>query len=469
MIFRTNRCCPAPIAVALFFFPALLSAQLSIFRPKIGAPAFPLTNGIFAVEVEAAPGLAANGWSAWLANDLRSWTCSVERAAYGRLVDCHSTTGYLLHVRAPAAIPPEVFQLTVKHAAAGAAANRHSVKILRNYETNFYILHYADPQVEQEKATLSNGTGGRHGSVQAISWTVPAINLINPRFLINTGDEVDNGVAELYPKYLDAIATLDAPLLITRGNNDRGSYELWKRDIGPATYSITMGSFYVCMKDYESNDCLAWFTNDYAASFADTNIAFRLFGQHYNTGGSGYAPPAGQYPHLMLVGHNHVFATLSADPYPVLSTRKAWDYGACAIFEFHKTSGGWKCPNATDHGASNKLLLYGDWGRPSHVANSFLRANDGTALTNTACITNSLDYDFWDGRVRFLMRKTAAGYAVSGGEKTAEYDYTATNTAVLVKVNIRRNALTAVTVSPNRPAAGGAALPATPTTGATFR
>ena len=450
---HNTRCLQALIAIQIFFYlglvPALLSAPISIFRPKIGVPAFPLTNGIFDVEIEAAPGLAANGWSALLANDLRSWTCSVQRVAYGRYVNCNSRTGYLLSVRAPAAISPEVFNLTVQHASAGSAASRHSVKILRNYETNFYILHYADPQVEKEKATLANGVGGRHGSIQAIYWAVPAINLINPRFMFNTGDEVDNGIEVLYPKYLDAITTLDVPLLITRGNNDCGNFDNWQRDIGQPTYSITLGSFYICMKDYESNDNLAWFTNNYAESFANTNITFRLFGQHYNTGDCCYAPPPGQYPDLMLVGHNHLFATLRIDPYFVLSTRKAWDYGASAIFEFIKNDRGWTCPNKTIHGTSNKLLLYGDWGQPCYVTNSFLHSNNGTEFTNTTFITNGLDYDFWDGRVCFLMRKTGSGYAVSNGEKVAEYDYTATNTAVLVKVNIRRNSLTTVTVAPD--------------------
>ncbi len=432
----------------LSLIPTLLSAQLSIFRPKIGVPEFPLTNGTFNAEIEAAPGLAVNGWSALLANDLRNWTCAVQRVTYGRLVHCNSQTGYLLTIRTPAGIAPELFNLTVKHAAAGSAANRHCVKILRNYETNFYILHYADPQVEKEKATSANGAGGRHGSVQAIYWAVPAINLINPRFMFNTGDEVDNALEELYPKYLDAIATLNVPLLITRGNNDVGNFDNWKRDIGQPTYSITLGSFYVCMKDFESNASLTWFTNDYAGSFANTNITFRLFGQHYHTEDCSYAPLPGQYPDLMLVGHNHIYATLSVDPYYVLSSRKAWDYGACSIFEFLKNGRGWICPNKAIHGTRNKLLLYGNWGQPCHVTNSFLRSNNGSALANTTFITNGLDYDFWDGRVRFLMRKTDSSYTVSGGEKVAEYDYTTTNTAVLVQVNIRANSLTTLSVAP---------------------
>jgi len=429
--------------------PALLTAEMSIFRPNIGVPAFPLTNGAFNVEIESTPGLASNGWGVLLVNDLRSWTCSVERVEYGQYVYCNSATGYLLTARAPVNMAPEVFNLQVSHDSAGSATNRHCVKILRNYETDFYVLHYADPQVETENATSANGGGGSHGSVQAIYWASSAYSLINPRFMFNTGDEVENGVAGFYPKYLEAINVIKAPLLITRGNNDaKGDFTNWKRDVGQPTYSITIGSFYVCMKDYGTNESLSWFTNDYAASFADSNITFRLFGQHYTNGGFAYNPPAGQYPDLMLVGHNHAFATLSTNPYYVLSSGPGWDYGAVAIFEFVKTNNGWVCSNKTIHGTTDKLQVYGDWGQPCLVTNTFLYANNGTMFTNTTYITNSLNYDFLDGQIRFLMRKTAAGYTASGGEITGEYDYSLTNTAVVVKVNIRGNALTTVAVLP---------------------
>ncbi len=445
---RGSVCALTLFAACVSLFPSDLSAQISIFRPKFGVPVFPLTNGAFQAEIQAAPGLASNGWSILLLNDLRSWTCSLERVEYGYYVYCNSTTGYQLTVRTPADAPPDTFKLRISHSVAGTTTNRHCVRILPAYETNFYILHYADPQVETDNATAANGAGGSHGSVQAMNWASSVYSLINPRFMFDTGDEVENGVASFYPKYLDAADAIGSPLLVTRGNNDYGSFADWKRDIGQPTYSITMGSFYVVMKDYNASENNAWFTNDYAQSFANTNIKYRLFGQHYNSGGSAYAPAAGQYPDLMLVGHGHTFTTVSSSPYYVLESGPGWNYGAVGIFEFFKSGTTWVCSNKTIHGGANALYVYGDWGNPRKLTNTFAYANNGTVFTNTTYITNSLNYDFWDGRVRFLMRQSAAGYSVSGGEKIDEYDYNGTNTAVLVKVNIRRNAQTTVTVSP---------------------
>lgn len=434
---------------AILAGPVTGQAQVSILCPNIGIPAFPLTNGTFGIEVQAAPGLASNGWSVLLLNDLRSWTCAVERVDYGFVVYGNTTTGYLLTARAPATAAEEVFRLRIGHSVAGAATNRHCVSLLSNYETNFYILHYADPQVETVSATAANGAGGAHGSVQSVQWAAGVFSLIHPRFVFNTGDEVENGVAGYYPLYLDAIDPIGAPLLITRGNNDsQGSYANWKRDLGQSTYTLTMGSFYVAMCDYSTNDLRSWFTNDYGRSFTNTAIKYRLIGQHYNSGMSAFAPAAGQYPDLMLVGHNHTFSTLASSPYYILSSGPAWNYGNVGFFEFRKSGDTWSCSNIAVHGGSNKLNAFSDWGALQYVTNRFLVANDGTAWTNRATITNALAQDFWDGRVRFLMRKSATGYTVGGGEKIAEYDYTATNSAVLVKVNIRHNAETAVTVSP---------------------
>lgn len=435
---------------ALLGCAAVARAQVSLFRPNLGVPAFALTNGTWNVEVEATTGLASNGWSGVLANDLRSWTCTVERVDYGNCVFDRTLPGYQLVLRAPPDAPPEVFQLVVGHSAAGADTNRHCVSILQEWDASFYILHYADPQAETTNATAANGAGGSHGSIQAIQWAAPVFSLIHPRFMLNTGDEVENGVATMYPKYIDAVEAIGAPLLITRGNNDaQGSLPNWKRDIGQPTYSLTLGSFYVIMKDYGANENYAEFTNDYASSFTNPAIAYRLFGQHYSSGGSVYSPPAGQYPHLMLVGHNHTFSTLSTTPYPILSSGPGWDYGAVGLFAFHPQGAGWACSNIAGYGAVNKIAVFGSWGAPRSVTNWFLVPNDGAAATNTTWVTNSLDYDFWDGRVRFLMRKSSTGYTVSGGDKLAEYDYAGgSNTAVLVKVNLRRNALTEVTVSP---------------------
>jgi hypothetical protein len=427
-------------------------AQFSIARPNYGVPEFAEPGGTFRVEVKASAGLTNTLWSAVLVNDLRSWTGVVEQVEYGSHVDNNTLVGYELKVRVPADISPEVFNLVISHPSGGAATNRNAVSIVPDLEANFYILHYADPQAEAyEPDNADTGMHGTHGSIREMYWHAPAMRLINPRFMFDTGDELDNvygtSVAR-YQEYIDAMCHMGVPVLATRGNNDSVvTVADWRSTIGIETYSLTMGSFYVCQKDYNANDYTAWLTNDYAASFTNAAIKYRLFGQHFIVGGAGWMPPAGQYPGLMLVGHGHVNSTLLSSPYYIIETQQACNKGAVGFFEFARGSTNWTCTSLTNIPAAQFQVMSA--GAVARIANTFAFTNNGSCSSNTATIVNQIPHDFWDGRVRFLMQYSAAGYSVSNGVKLAEYACNDnSNMAVVVKVNIAKSATTVVGIQP---------------------
>jgi len=434
---------------------ASANAAVTIARPSFGVPEFAEPGGTFRAEVLGSSGLNTNQWAAFLINDLRTWTGKVERAEYGRYIDNNSTTGYQLTVRVPADISPEVFKLNIQHPVGGEATNRHAVSIVRSFADDFYILHYADPQAQTNDATAASGLTGGNGCIQEIYWHTPVFNLINPRFLIDTGDELDNSYVSgaHYEAYKDAMDTLTVPVLVTRGNNDiTANGSDWQGQIGQSTYSITMGSFYVLMNDYTVNTDYAWLTNNYASSFSRTGITFRLIGQHYYSTNYAFSPHAGQYPDLMLIGHVHSSATIQTTPYTILRTVHGCDYGKTAMIELFRGATNWACPSLTNQPTGtapggNVIQPVGDWGGPRLTMISSL-PNDGSAFSNTITIINNIAKRFWDGRVRFLMKHAPLGYKVGGGVELCEYDYAAgSNTAVLVKVDITSLASTVVSIS----------------------
>ena len=434
-------------AALLFCFLASPAQALTISRPNFGVPEFAEPGGVIHVEVKNAAGLDPALWSATLANDLRSWTATVELAEYGTLVDNNTASGYRLTVRLPADIPPEVHNLVVSHQAGGTASNKNAVGVVSSFESDFYILHYADPQAES--ATASDpvtGMYGNHGSLQEAGWHAPVIRLANPRFLFDTGDELDNklGSATTYGQYKDAMCATGVPVLVTRGNNDSTiTAAVWRSIFGVESYSITMGSFYVCQKDYLENNFSTWFLADYAASFANPAIKFRLFGQHYNSGGATWLPAAGQYPNLMLVGHGHVNATLQSSPYPILETQQACNKCAVGFYNFHRTATGWTC---TTIGSQWFQMMSS--GATAKLQCQFYSPNDGTATANSAAITNALAARFHDGRIRFLMQSASLGYQVTGGQILSTYSYNGgANTAVLVKVDIPASGSAALSIT----------------------
>ena len=436
----------------------------SIPRPNFGVPAFVQPGATFQAEVEADADLTNVAWTAALANDLRAWTGAVEQVAFGRCIDNDTAVGYRLTIRVPEDAPPETFDLAIAHPGGVAVVNRHAVRVVQNLETNFYVLHYADPQVGGcEPTDPATGQCGSHGSLREIYWHAPAIGLINPRFVLDTGDELDDPYCAYavsnYQQYVEAMCQSGVPVLATRGNNDDLiSSPEWRSTIGVETYAVSMGSFWVFQKDYVENAYGAWFTNAYAASFTNPAIQYRLFGQHFSDGGSSWLPPAGQEPDLMLVGHVHVNSTIQAEPYPILSTEAAFHKGAVGFFEFARTESGWTCPSLDDVAANQFQLMSS--GAVARISGAFACANDGTAATNSIAIVNQIPRRFWDGRVRFLMPATNVEYVVSNGEKLAEYAYNdGANAAVVVRIDIAPGATTTVGI---RPAVAGQAPHGTP-------
>ena len=428
-------------------------AQILIARPSFGVPEFAEPGGTFHVEVLATNGLSPNSWQVILANDLRSWTCTVDQAESGMFVDNETVAGYRLTVQTPPDLPPEVFQLTVAHPDAGIATNVNAVGIVPDFESDFYILHYADPQAGGfEPTNPETGQCSKNGSIREIYWQAPAFRLINPRFMFDTGDELDDPyyayTATNYQQYIAAMCRIGVPVLVTRGNNDDLiSAEDWRRTIGIETYSIAIGSFFVCQKDYNEDHFTAWFTNNYAASFTNPAIGFRLFGQHFSDSGCSWRPPDGQYPDLMLVGHIHVNSTVQSDPYPVLSTEAANNKGAVSLVEFLHSGTSWSCPTPTNLPAAQFQVMSS--GAVARIAATFANPNDGTAISNSATIVNQIPLRFWNGRLRFLMPCAAAGYIVSNGTILAQYSYhDGSNLAVVVKVDIAASAATEVGIQP---------------------
>ncbi|MBO5059447.1 MAG: metallophosphoesterase [Clostridia bacterium] len=69
------------------------------------------------------------------------------------------------------------------------------------------------------------------------------------------------------------------------------------------------------------------------------------------------------------------------------------------------------------------------------IEERFYNPNDGTSDYNIATVKNMIDFNFYDGRVRFIMQPGT--YKVDGGELLSQYtSYDDTKTIVIAKVNI---------------------------------
>jgi len=395
----------------------------------------------------------------------------VQSAVYSTIH--HNTeSGWKLTIAVPADVPPELMDLNITHITGGNDLTNRAVSVVSNFETDFYILHTSDQHITAYTAISPNG--GAHptygnGSTQSMGWAAGVINLINPRFVVYTGDNLVlyydaaswAGMTEARNRcqlYLTALWQYKIPTLVTTGNHDIGfsdyiSVNEWRNayeeEFGQRSFSFYMGSFYVLTNEWSSNEFLSWAKSDYAAAYANPNVKYRLIAQHYCDGLSGWTTVAGSSNpcNLTIVGHNHAIRTLQTSPYLVYSDGTGQDYQRSGFYDFRRTPTGWTCMQATSHVNNVDIFkLFGDWGNPGKVRSSFATVNNGTEIANTAEIINDLPQDFYNGRVRFLMKQ--GNYRAIGGDIEAQYDYASgTKTAVVVKVNIRKDTTSTVSIT----------------------
>lgn len=460
----------------VFFTSCILFAKaipdsLDVLVPRAHNPAFVEPGGAFEVEIRGAAKIPAAKFTAILKNDLKSWPVVVKSAKYGRIH--HDTEdGWKLTITVPANVPPELMELEIRQRSGIVGRSIRSVSVVPNFETDFYMLQQSDQHLTTDLAVEPGGkssTKWGNGSKQALTWLTSIVNLINPRFLLHTGDnmqlynEADNwcGIDEAkrrVKRFINGLSGYTIPTVVVTGNHDIGfkNYVLneeWREEyenvMGQKAFSFHMGSFYVLATEWTNTEFLNWARADYRASWSDPSVKYRLLAAHYYDGLAGSTTVAGSDEHpcdLLLVGHNHITKTLQEIPYYVLSAGTAQNYQRAAFFDFKHTNTGWTTSQPASHADNiNVHKLVGDNGAPT-VSIVYGSANEGTAKSNTAAVTNNLPHDFYNGRIRFLMPK--GKYTATGGTILVQYDYAeGKKTAVDVRVNIRANAVSTVSVS----------------------
>src|SRR4051794_19065639 len=170
----------------------------ALWRPRLITPAIVAldtpANREFTAEVRGSA--TAREWSASIANDLKSWPCQVVSATHAT-INRDTEPGWQIKVRVPADASPELFDLTVT-SSEGTSVQNQSVSVIPKFSDDFYVLHLADEQIVNEKHTDPTGQYYRTvGTAEEMRWMQEPVNLIHPRFVFITGDQIDfNGALD---------------------------------------------------------------------------------------------------------------------------------------------------------------------------------------------------------------------------------------------------------------------------------
>jgi hypothetical protein len=463
----------------------------ALWRPRFAQPAIVAldspANRQFTAEVKDPS--TATGWSVTISNDLRAWECPVVSAVYSQ-INRATEPGWQVKASVPTNTPPELFTLVIS-CGEHVSVQSQSVSVSPAFASDFYLLHITDEQIVNEFHTDPSGQYWHMvGTWEEMKWMQEPVNLINPRFVLITGDQIDyNGALDGWnnwvnwgyaPKgkrifsrqetidlenrlsnlYKDCHRGYRVPYVETPGNHDVTpadkvllgsdirwhpiSASIYEEQFGQRSFSFRMGDFYVLMHDWTDAALKQWAADDYRAAMADGSVKYRLIGQHFNSD-QALIPTACD---LMLIGHGHITATASSTPYYIYEEGPAFKYGTSGFFNFRRNPNGWTC----DQTASLRDTAKDVW--PLFTANGAtkkVRSDPPDArnlTTNSVTIINDLPEEFYDGRVRFVLAR--GNYpSANNGVILAEYDSAdATKTAVLVRVDIPASG--SITVSIHR-------------------
>jgi len=193
-----------------------------IQRPLLNIPSIVRPGDPLPISCEADP--ATTGWSASLRRGDLEVPLAIDSASYDP-----TTLWWTLAVTTP---PVPVFDLYDLQVSADGLddTTRDAVKVFPEFRTDFEVIHITDTHLPTYLYHDQNGADTDSTTSVNLRAITQDINLINPEFVLLTGDLVHEGELEDYlgKRYYSRaqmhINEFDVPVYLTGGNHDLGGW-----------------------------------------------------------------------------------------------------------------------------------------------------------------------------------------------------------------------------------------------------
>jgi len=371
----------------------------------------------------------------------------------------------------------ELYDLEVTASGGLADVTVNSVQINEQFLDTYYFVHVTDSHMPTTLYYYESGAATDSTELEDMRAVIEDINIINPEFVLFTGDLVNEGELEdylgrrYYSRSQRVLEELAVPVYLTSGNHDIGGWDStppprdgtarrdwwrffgWPRLDSPPpgapeytqNYSFDYGPVhYVGLEAYENYDDwryywygtesftpgqLNWLNADLAAaggSLAQVLFYHRDFADELDLSGLGVE--------LALSGHLHYDSgAIHAPPYD-LTTDNVCD--GDRAYRLIRVYSGAISPRLT--------LQAGSYGE--YVQVDYSPDNDGSHDAVTAEVTNYHGERFQNGRLRFLLSNQPGTLQVTGGE-LLQTDRTGEFLVCYVKVDIGASSSQTVAVA----------------------
>lgn len=442
-----------------------------IQRPLLNIPALITTGDTLDIECQADP--ATTGWAAQLQYELNQVPLTILSSSYDA-----TTLWWTLEAQIPAVSLYELYDLIVTADGGIADTTQNAVRVIPEFRDDYYFVHITDTHLPTHLYYFEQGADTDSSEMVDLREVMADINIINPEFVLLTGDVINEGELEdylnrrYYTRTQRLLAESQVPIYVTSGNHDIGGWDAtpvpdgtarrdwwrffgWKRLNDPPpgapwytqNYSFDYGPVhYVGLEAYDNYDGwrweiyggesftsgqMQWLSDDLAA--ASGSVSEVLF-YHYDFSNQINLNSLGV--EMALWGHIHRDeGSISSPPYD-LATDNTCD--GARSYRLIRVQDGYLLPTAT--------VSAGPSGENLNV--QYTPANDGMHSHVTAEITNNLDERFEYAQLRFLMPHEGADVQVTGGT-LVQVDSSGSPDVYYVAVDILPSSMDTVTVTIN--------------------
>ncbi|MCP4571355.1 MAG: T9SS type A sorting domain-containing protein [bacterium] len=407
-----------------------------IQRPLPNIPSFVLVGDH--LEVTCAATASASGWTVNLERGGLDIPLSVTSA-----VRDTDTGWWTLRAPMPAVPVLDVYDLHVTADGGIDDTARHAVRPLATFPSDFYFVHVTDTHLPTHLYWDQSGSRSDSTSTMDLRAICEDVNVIDPAFLLITGDFVNEGECEdyldlrYYSRAQRQLYEFDVPVFLSAGNHDLGGWDDtppsdgtarrdwwrffgWKiLDAPPASrpwvtqdFSFDYGAVHFTgLEAYDNYDGwrystyggesfvssqFTWLQQDLAAAAgAHARVLFYHFDfqNEINLNSLGVD--------MALWGHTHRNSEDASHPYDISTDNASRGTRAFRLVRWQNSA-----LNA------RPTLYAGSSGQV--LTTNFTPANDGTHDLVTVTVGNGHPERFQYGQVRVRM-PLAPAYAVTGG------------------------------------------------------
>jgi predicted MPP superfamily phosphohydrolase len=196
----------------------------TVQRPILSVPQISHPGESF--EIWASAPVTTSGWQASLQYEDYSLELDIVSSYYDSVSDWH-----ILTVETPQPAFYELFDLIVTAPGLEVDHVKNAVKIEEIPEDDWYFIHITDTHLPTHLFSHDSNYYNDMTEMEDFLTVIEDINLLNPKFVLFTGDIVNEGELE---EYLDAryysiaknmLGLLEAPVYLVSGNHDIGGWQ----------------------------------------------------------------------------------------------------------------------------------------------------------------------------------------------------------------------------------------------------